>query len=125
MVTRWHPRFRVEEIPNVECSEIPIPQDEKNPTANDVFTKAQHIISTANPRMKRIMQDLVKKKVEEDDALGKMKKIKDPKNHKVSPSSEDSNLDRVSPVPPIKEAVVQKSQSKSLRGISISLLEKV
>lgn len=63
-VTRWHPKFKIHEVPDIEVAEIPKSPDAGSisaSTAKDVIARAQNIMEAANPRMKKALHDLMVK----------------------------------------------------------------
>ena len=45
-LTRWHPRFNVDEVPDIEPAELPQPPTtEKLATAQDVLARARSLMS--------------------------------------------------------------------------------
>ncbi|KAM5208450.1 DNA replication factor Cdt1 [Hipposideros larvatus] len=55
-LTRWHPRFNVDEVPDIKPAELPQPPTtEKVATAQEVLTRAHSLMS---PRMKKALSDL-------------------------------------------------------------------
>ena len=63
-VTRWHPQFRLDEVPDIPAAPLPAaPESNKmcNTTAKDIISKAQDMLQCANPRMKKALEDLTKK----------------------------------------------------------------
>jgi primosomal protein N' len=63
-VTRWHPKFRLDEVPDIPAVPLPPPPESTkmcNTTAKDVIAKAQDLLQAANPRMKKALEDLMKK----------------------------------------------------------------
>ncbi|XP_036896073.1 DNA replication factor Cdt1 isoform X2 [Sturnira hondurensis] len=55
-LTRWHPRFNVDEVPDIEPAELPQPPTaEKLATAQDVLARARSLMS---PRMEKALSDL-------------------------------------------------------------------
>uniref|UniRef100_A0A4W5N4J7 Chromatin licensing and DNA replication factor 1 n=1 Tax=Hucho hucho TaxID=62062 RepID=A0A4W5N4J7_9TELE len=97
-LTRWHPRFNVDEVPNVLPSELPQPPQgaEKLTTAQEVLDKAR---SMMNPKMEKALADVVLKTVE-------MVCVKEQE-----------------PVPPTPEASAE--THSALKGVSRSLLERI
>ncbi|KAI5276888.1 DNA replication factor Cdt1 [Manis pentadactyla] len=56
-LTRWHPRFNVDEVPDIEPAELPQPPTaEKLATAQEVLARARSLLS---PRMEKALSDLV------------------------------------------------------------------
>ncbi|KAM4720908.1 DNA replication factor Cdt1 [Rhinophrynus dorsalis] len=61
-LTRWHPRFKVDEVPDVEPADLPLPpQVEKLTTAQDVLTKARGMLT---PKMEKALANLALKTAE-------------------------------------------------------------
>ncbi|XP_015984989.2 DNA replication factor Cdt1 [Rousettus aegyptiacus] len=55
-LTRWHPRFKVDEVPDIEPAELPQPPTtEKVATAQEVLAQARSLMS---PRMEKALSDL-------------------------------------------------------------------
>uniref|UniRef100_A0A452TS15 Chromatin licensing and DNA replication factor 1 n=1 Tax=Ursus maritimus TaxID=29073 RepID=A0A452TS15_URSMA len=55
-LTRWHPRFNVDEVPDIEPAELPQPPStEKLATAQEVLARARSLMS---PRMEKALSDL-------------------------------------------------------------------
>ncbi|KAM7058196.1 DNA replication factor Cdt1 [Molossus nigricans] len=55
-LTRWHPRFNVDEVPDIEPAELPQPPTtEKLATAQDVLARARSLMS---PKMEKALSDL-------------------------------------------------------------------
>nr|XP_019598317.1 PREDICTED: DNA replication factor Cdt1 isoform X2 [Rhinolophus sinicus] len=55
-LTRWHPRFNVDEVPDIKPAELPQPPTtEKVATAQEVLASAHSLMS---PRMKKALSDL-------------------------------------------------------------------
>lgn len=99
-ITRWHPSFNVDGIPDIIGNEdcLPVkPVPEKISSARDVIAKAQNLLDNANPRMRQAMNNML--------------------------SNSDGNVQQK------VNAAEQKPKSaatlKSLKGVSQSLLEKV
>lgn len=57
-ITRWHPEFDIERIPDVEKSSLPpVPDEEKMTTGKEVLEKARSLFS-CNTRMERALEKL-------------------------------------------------------------------
>nr|XP_035975731.1 DNA replication factor Cdt1 [Halichoerus grypus] len=55
-LTRWHPRFNVDDVPDIEPAELPQPPaTEKLATAREVLARARSLLS---PRMEKALSDL-------------------------------------------------------------------
>uniref|UniRef100_A0A8C5MU79 DNA replication factor Cdt1 n=1 Tax=Leptobrachium leishanense TaxID=445787 RepID=A0A8C5MU79_9ANUR len=62
-LTRWHPRFRVDEVPDIEPAVLPLPpQVEKLSTAQDVLLKARGMMT---PKMEKALANLALRTAEE------------------------------------------------------------
>ncbi|KAE8608385.1 hypothetical protein XENTR_v10011490 [Xenopus tropicalis] len=97
-LTRWHPRFNVDEVPDVMPSELPLPpQVEKLTTAQEVLSKARGMIT---PKMEKALANL---------ALKTAENAGEPKNV----SSEET------------KSAATASTSNALKGVSQSLLERI
>lgn len=99
-ITRWHPNFKLDQLPDIVAEEnaLPVkPAPEKASTARDVIAKAQNIIENGNSRMRLAMQNML------------------------------NNAEDKEGQTPQKVMLKPKSQAtiKSLKGVSSSLLEKV
>ncbi|XP_004392218.1 PREDICTED: DNA replication factor Cdt1 [Odobenus rosmarus divergens] len=95
-LTRWHPRFNVDEVPDIEPAELPQPPTtEKLTTAREVLARARSFMS---PRMEKALSDLALRTAQ--------------------PSSPGSP----SPAPP---AAPPATPPVALRGVSQDLLERI
>ncbi|CAG9824934.1 unnamed protein product [Phaedon cochleariae] len=57
-ITRWHPEFNIEKVPEIECSDLPqSPAEEKLTTGKDVLDKARQMFN-CNTRMEQALQRL-------------------------------------------------------------------
>ncbi|XP_067854155.1 DNA replication factor Cdt1 [Heptranchias perlo] len=100
-LTRWHPRFNVDEIPDITAAELPQPPDlEKLTTAQEVLDKARSVMT---PKMEKALANMALKTVETAMAATTEQK-KEP--NVVSPC--------LSP-----------GASNALKGVSQSLLERI
>ncbi|XP_032320492.1 DNA replication factor Cdt1 [Camelus ferus] len=54
-LTRWHPRFNVDEVPDIEPAELPQPPAVKVATAQEVLARARSLMS---PKMEKALSDL-------------------------------------------------------------------
>ncbi|KAM9726414.1 DNA replication factor Cdt1 isoform 2-T3 [Menidia menidia] len=58
-LTRWHPRFNVDSVPNVQAGPLPqVPQGEKLVTAQEVLDKARSLIT---PKMEKALESVALK----------------------------------------------------------------
>jgi len=102
MLTRWHPRFNVDEVPNIHPSELPQPpQTEKLTTAQEVLDKARALMT---PKMEKALANMALKTAETP--LAKETQTPGPKEA-ASPAAAPSTA------------------NGSLKGVSQSLLERV
>lgn len=61
-LTRWHPRFNVDGVPDIEPAELPQPPAvEKLTTAQEVLARARSLMS---PRMEKALSDLAQRTAE-------------------------------------------------------------
>ncbi|XP_068117663.1 DNA replication factor Cdt1 [Hyperolius riggenbachi] len=96
-LTRWHPRFNVDEIPDVSSAELPQPpQVDKLTTAQDVLNKARGLMT---PKMEKALANLALKTAEDSLAEQKAAQGEEPKPGPAPPSA--------------------------LKGVSQSLLERI
>ncbi|KAG8226343.1 hypothetical protein J437_LFUL014586 [Ladona fulva] len=104
-LTRWHPSFEVDILPEVEPSDMPQPPDapEKCSSAKDVLSKARNLFG-CNTRMEKALQ-----KVSMGDSKGTQEKVDEGSNPSTSTASDES-------APPTNPA---------LKGIPLALLKKV
>ncbi|XP_077306490.1 DNA replication factor Cdt1 [Lithobates pipiens] len=95
-LTRWHPRFNVDEVPDVVPAELPQPpQVDKMSTAQEVLNKARGMMT---PKMEKALANLALKSEE-------------------SPSKQTP--------PPPEEPKAAPATSGALKGVSQSLLERI
>ncbi|XP_078066815.1 DNA replication factor Cdt1 [Mustelus asterias] len=98
-LTRWHPRFNVDEIPDIVAADLPQPPNlEKLTTAQEVLDKARNMMT---PKMEKALANMALKTVETVMAATTEQKKK-------------PNVVSSSPGP-----------SSELKGISQSLLERI
>ncbi|XP_078400635.1 DNA replication factor Cdt1 [Cetorhinus maximus] len=98
-LTRWHPRFNVDEVPDIAAAELPQPPDlEKLTTAQEVLDKARSMMT---PKMEKALANMALKTVETAKAATTVQK-KEPNVECPSPGA-----------------------SNALKGISQSLLERI
>ncbi|XP_026863147.2 DNA replication factor Cdt1 isoform X1 [Electrophorus electricus] len=94
-LTRWHPRFSVDEVPPIPPSDLPQPpQTEKLTTAQEVLDKARALIT---PKMEKVLADTALKTAEKA----------------CSKEAEPPAKPTVTPTP------------NALKGVSQSLLERI
>lgn len=61
-LTRWHPEFEIEKLPDIECAKLPeVPNAEKFSTAQDVLAKARELFK-CNTKMERALEKLAQAK---------------------------------------------------------------
>jgi len=102
-ITRWHPTFKIDEIPDIlpDDDALPIkPTTDKISSARDVIAKAQNILENANPRMKNAVKNMLA--------------------NTDGDSSEKGGTPVIAQSNPMAAAKV-----KALKGVSTSLLEKI
>ncbi|KAG8437594.1 hypothetical protein GDO86_008343 [Hymenochirus boettgeri] len=98
-LTRWHPRFKVDEVPDIVPAELPQPpQVEKLTTAQEVLSKARGMIT---PKMEKALANLALKSVDVSHAEQRTLPAEEPKSSVIS------------------------STSQALKGVSQSLLERI
>lgn len=108
-LSRWHPEFEIEKLPEVECTKLPeMPNAEKFSSAQDVLAKARELFK-CNTKMERALEKLAQAKSrglteEEKAATG----IHDQKSNMASQPSTSVTL-----------------LNPALRNLPTSLLEKV
>ncbi|XP_040265051.1 DNA replication factor Cdt1 [Bufo bufo] len=96
-LTRWHPRFNVDEVPDIAAAELPQPpQVDKLSTAQEVLTKARGLMT---PKMEKALANLALRTAETNT-----------EDKKPGPSEESK------PAP---------AASSALKGVSQSLLERI
>uniref|UniRef100_W5U6N2 DNA replication factor Cdt1 n=1 Tax=Ictalurus punctatus TaxID=7998 RepID=W5U6N2_ICTPU len=96
-LTRWHPKFNVDEVPNILPSDLPQPpQTEKLTTAQEVLDRARTLMT---PKMEKALANMALKTAEAA----------------CSKASET----------PVKPAVMPIQTSSALKGVSQSLLERI
>ncbi|XP_058530023.1 DNA replication factor Cdt1 isoform X1 [Ochotona princeps] len=100
MLRRWHPRFNVDEVPDIEPAELPQPPAAQRPsTAQEVLARARSFMS---PRMDKALRDLALRSAE--------------------PSGPEPPISALPATPPATPPPVSPS---ALKGVSQSLLERV
>ncbi|KAJ7986062.1 hypothetical protein DPEC_G00346910 [Dallia pectoralis] len=97
-LTRWHPRFNVDQVPNIMPAELPLPPkgSEKLTTAQEVLDKARSMMT---PKMEKALANMALKTAE-------------------SACVEESNPVPATPVAPVETPT-------ALKGVSQSLLERI
>nr|XP_055072497.1 DNA replication factor Cdt1 [Misgurnus anguillicaudatus] len=96
-LTRWHPRFAVDEVPNIKPGDLPQPpQTEKMTTAQEVLDKARALMT---PKMEKALANMALKTAE-------TACVKEPE-------------------PVAKPAVTPTETPSALKGVSQSLLERI
>uniref|UniRef100_A0A8C5LHA3 DNA replication factor Cdt1 n=1 Tax=Jaculus jaculus TaxID=51337 RepID=A0A8C5LHA3_JACJA len=99
-LTRWHPRFNVDEVPDIEPAELPVPPTvEKLTTAQEVLARARNLMS---PKMEKALSDLALRSVE--------------------PSSPQAPSLALPATPP---ATPPTASPSALKGVSQALLERI
>lgn len=116
-LTRWHPEFELEKVPEVECAKLPeMPNADKFSTAQDVLSKARELFK-CNTKMERALEKLAQAKArgltdKEKAAMG----ITDSKPQMSNSTGTQTNQPTTSGVPILNPA---------LRNLPAALLEKV
>ncbi|KAM7332328.1 hypothetical protein ACRRTK_009036 [Alexandromys fortis] len=99
-LTRWHPRFNVDEVPDIEPAELPQPPvTEKLTTAQEVLARARNLMS---PKMERALSNLALRSAE--------------------PGSPGSSSPALPATPP---ATPPAASPSALKGVSQALLERI
>ncbi|XP_051884053.1 DNA replication factor Cdt1 isoform X2 [Pristis pectinata] len=99
-LTRWHPRFNVDEVPDIVAAELPQPPDfEKLTTAQEVLDKARSMMT---PKMEKALANMALKSVETA----------------MAATIERKELNVLSPHP-------SPGPSDALKGVSQSLLDRI
>ncbi|XP_075833648.1 DNA replication factor Cdt1 [Microtus pennsylvanicus] len=99
-LTRWHPRFNVDEVPDIEPAELPQPPvTEKLTTAQEVLARARNLMS---PKMERALSNLALRSTE--------------------PGSPGSSSPALPATPP---ATPPAASPSALKGVSQALLERI
>ncbi|ODM88154.1 DNA replication factor Cdt1, partial [Orchesella cincta] len=102
-ITRWHPKFKIDEISDIQPSEDALPTKpapEKLSSAREVIAKAQNILENANPRMKQAMKNML-------DTVA------------------ESETQKISQLTIGQPKLKSSTSMKALKGVSQSLLEKI
>ncbi|XP_049327002.1 DNA replication factor Cdt1 isoform X2 [Astyanax mexicanus] len=96
-ITRWHPRFSVDEVPNIQPGDLPQPpQTEKLTTAQEVLDRARALMT---PKMEKALANMALKTAEASCAK--------------------------EPEPPAKPVETPAQTPSALKGVSQSLLERI
>lgn len=116
---RWHPDFLLEDVPDIEQGELPLPPNvEKFSCAKDILSTARNLFSCSTP-MERALERLDAKKKDE-----KSKQIQNKEQQEAiitatpQRGSDDANDER-------KKQEPVDSSAALLKGIPKSLLEKI
>ncbi|XP_033896269.3 DNA replication factor Cdt1 [Acipenser ruthenus] len=103
-LTRWHPRFSVDEVPDIVSGDLPRPlQLSKLTTAQEVLDKARSIMT---PKMEKALANMALKTSERGS--------EEQKESPAKPSQTDSPTPAPTP-----------AASSALKGVSQSLLERI
>ncbi|KAI8426160.1 hypothetical protein MSG28_005102 [Choristoneura fumiferana] len=116
-LTRWHPEFEIEKLPDIECAKLPeVPNAEKFSTAQDVLAKARELFK-CNTKMERALEKLAQAKARGlTDQEKVVTGIKDEQPKIVANASTQASTPTTSGVTLLNPA---------LRNLPASLLEKV
>ncbi|KAG7295982.1 hypothetical protein JYU34_021074 [Plutella xylostella] len=113
-LTRWHPEFELEKVPDVECAKLPeMPNAEKYSTAQDVLSKARELFK-CNTKMERALEKLSQAKAR---GLTEQEKVATGINSKAAGTSTGTQTSA-----PVKEVPIL---NPALRNLPTALLEKV
>ncbi|KAL4712015.1 hypothetical protein ACJJTC_003682 [Scirpophaga incertulas] len=116
-LTRWHPEFELENVPDVNCGKLPeLPNTEKLSNAQDVLAKARELFK-CNTKMERALEKLTQAKArgltdEEKLATG-LSDIDQDKEINTKSETSQANISGVTILNP------------ALRNLPAALLEKV
>lgn len=127
-LTRWHPEFDIEKVPEIEISDIPQPpEEEKLTTGQEVLEKARNLFN-CNTRMERALEKL--KKVQEErtkagETSSKMSPISNVLKNVPLSILEQGGLGKISNDKSTSTQTKPAPVSSILKGIPASLLEKV
>ncbi|NP_001310115.1 chromatin licensing and DNA replication factor 1 [Coturnix japonica] len=109
-LTRWHPRFNVDEVPDISPAELPRPpQEDKVSTAQEVLSAARGTVST---KMEKALANLALRSAEagaDEPALSKA----------ASPASTSSALKGVS------QALLERIRAKEARRLQVLMTRAV
>lgn len=115
-LSRWHPEFEIEKVPEIESAKLPeMPNAEKYSSAQDVLSKARELFK-CNTKMERALEKLAEAKkrglTEEEKAVTGMEQTKSSTETSSTQMSQasNSNVTLLNP---------------ALRNLPASLLEKV
>lgn len=99
-LTRWHPRFNVDEVPDIEPAELPQPPvTEKLTTAQEVLARARNLMT---PKMEKALSNLALRSAE--------------------PGSPGTSSPALPATPP---ATPPAASPSALKGVSQALLERI
>ncbi|CAG9793940.1 unnamed protein product [Diatraea saccharalis] len=116
-LTRWHPEFELEKLPEVECAKLPeAPNVEKFSTAQDVLAKARELFK-CNTKMERAMEKLAQAR-----ACGETKEGKPAIGLTDCNQNKQNNVNTQTVLPSVSEVTIL---NPALRNLPASLLEKV
>ncbi|KAJ2943722.1 hypothetical protein O0L34_g16835 [Tuta absoluta] len=120
-LTRWHPEFEIEKVPEVDCAKLPeMPNKEKLSTAQDVLSKARELFK-CNTKMERALEKLAQAKArgltEEEKVATGVNDSKPTSNTTATQTSKPSTSQ-----PSTSQVTLL---NPALRNLPASLLEKV
>ncbi|RVE41296.1 hypothetical protein evm_014057 [Chilo suppressalis] len=116
-LTRWHPEFEIEKVPEVECAKLPeAPTVEKFSSAQDVLAKARELFK-CNTKMERALEKLAQAK-----ARGLTEEEKSVTGITDANQSKQNNVTTQTNVPSTAGVTIL---NPALRNLPASLLEKV
>ncbi|XP_039300122.1 DNA replication factor Cdt1-like [Nilaparvata lugens] len=117
-LTRWHPEFDIDAVPDIEAAALPLPPSAaKVSTARDVLEKARNLF-TSNPRMERALQ-----RVSEQSALAAVTATNGSGN--TAPVATSNGNTEPAATNGGNTAPAVAALTTALKGIPKSLLEKV
>ncbi|XP_028812719.1 DNA replication factor Cdt1 [Denticeps clupeoides] len=109
LLKRWHPRFRVDEVPNVVSSELPQPpQTEKLSTAQEVLDNARSLMT---PKMEKALANMALKTAE----IACSKEVVSVPRATVTPAETPSALKGVS------QSLLERIRAKEAQKLQIAM----
>ncbi|CAH1372833.1 unnamed protein product [Tenebrio molitor] len=106
-ITRWHPEFDIERVPDIECSDLPqVPVEEKFTSGKDVLEKARQMFN-CNTRMEQ--------------ALAKLKEARE----RIPVTEEETTLPATSILKGIPKALLEKVRQKQAAKALVSMTRTV
>jgi chromatin licensing and DNA replication factor 1 len=120
-IKRWHPDFPIENVPDVEHGELPLPPNvEKFASAKDILSTARNLFSCSTP-MERALERLEAKQKEE-----KSKQIQNEEQLKaVKEAIPQQGMNDVASDEKQKKPTVSDASASILKNVPKSLLDKI